>query len=283
MNNTFFRILFCVSFILSSSCGKGRGLSSNVGILHLPFGKGDVKQPRRPHLSYSSESEEVPCRPQQPDLQDIRDYNNDFSVISKIFQEKQRSEQNSEGNQRAGQDSEGNQRAGQDSEGNQRSGKNQPVYVSVKGGWIKLGFYISNNNKGEGGKPIILKIDRLEIHGRGNCEQEGQPPCSFNKTISSGYCGLSFLYLVSSKDAVIYQPLSPNPLWNLSIYVGDIPVIDSSKLPERENRLPGGATLILPQYQIQVLFIGEFLLEDGQTLEPFRKRIGFSTGPRQAF
>ena len=133
------------------------------------------------------------------------------------------------------------------------------------------------------GKNFTLKVDRLEIHGNGNCEQEGQPPCVFHKTIPSGYCGLPFLYLVAPGQSVKYEPLSDNPLWNLSIYVDDIPIIDASKLPERQNKLPGGATLILPQYKIEVLFIGEFLLQDGQFIQPFRKRIRFTTTRRQAF
>ena len=236
-------------------------MAANVWIVPLPYGKGDVRQPNRPYLSYSLEAEEVPCRPQRPDLRDIQNIKG-LRVISKLLQARQGIEQNQSENQ-----------------GTRRS---EPVNVSVQGGWIKLGFFIDNKNTGPG-RNFTLKIDRLEIYGNGNCEQEGQPPCPYRKTIPTGYCGLPFLYLVRPGTSIEYQTLSPNPLWNLSIYVDNIPVIDASQLPQRQNRLPGGATLILPQYKMEVLFIGEFLLEDGQTFRPFRKRVNFTTNSRQAF
>ena len=263
MSDTLFRILFFISFVFVSSCDGlgGGGLSSNVVVHYLPYGKGDVIQPKRnPRLAYSPEGEEVPCRPEHPDLEDIRDVE-DLKVISKLL---------------LGDEEE------TDPEGNQREGRDEPVNVSVSGGWIKLGFLISNNNSGVG-KNYTLKIDRLEFHGNGNCEREGQPPCVFHRTISSGYCELPFLYLVPPGASVHYIPLDNNPLENLTIYVDNIPIIDASTLPERDNKLPGGATLILPQYKVEVLLIGDFLLEDGKAIEPFRKRIRFTTTRRQAF
>ncbi|MCY4512400.1 MAG: hypothetical protein OXB86_01780 [Bdellovibrionales bacterium] len=277
MSNTLFRVLFFASFIFIGSCTKGKGgitparegnckktgsLESNVDILVLPWGKDDALRPRAPRLSYSPEGEELSCRPNQPDLRDIEGVEG-LKVISKLLLEKEEQEQ--EENQ----------------EGNQRAGRDEPVNVTVQGGWIKLAFFINNANTGVD-KNYILRIDRLEIHGNGNCEREGQPPCVFHRTISSG-CGLPFLYLLPPCSSVNYKPLESDPLQNMTVYVDNIPVIDASVLPERENRLPGGATLILPKYEITVLFIGGFLLETGQTIKPFRKRIRFNSTRRQAF
>ena len=265
---------FFVSFIFIGSCSFGGGASNffgkeckktgslegNVAILILPYGKGSVLQPRKPRLAYSPEGEEVPCRPERPDLEDIRDVEA-LKVIAKLL---------------LGDEEE------IDSEGNQREGRDEPVNVSVSGGWIKLGLLISNNNTGPS-RNHTLRINRIEIHGNGNCEQEGQPSCVFHRTITSGYCELPFLYLVPPCSSVEYRPLDNDPLHNLSLYVDNIPIIDASTLPERENKLPGGVTLILPRYKVEVLLIGDFLLADGTAIQPFRKRIRFTTTRRQAF
>ena len=258
-----------VSFIFIGSCSFGGGsrekcketgsLEGNVTILVLPYGKGSVLQPRRPRLAYSPEGEEVSCRPERPDLENIQNINN-LEIISKLL---------------LGDEEE-------DPEGNQRAGRNEPVNVSVQGGWIQLGFLVSNSNTGVD-RNYILRISRIEIHGNGNCEQEGQPPCVFHHTVTSGYCELPFIYLVPPCSSVEYNPLDSDPLKNLTIYVSNIPVLDTSILPARENKLPGGATLVLPRYKIEALFIGDFLLRDGTAVQPFRKRIRFTTTRRQSF
>ena len=255
-----FQVCIFIPLLCMASCtlGKGGVLSANVNIIVLPYGKGSVLQPRVPRLAYSAESEDLACRPEQPNLQNIRDIAQ-LKVISKLL---------------LGDEEEGD-------EENQQEGRDEPVNVSVQGGWIKLGFLVSNNNSGEG-QAYVLRVDRLEFHGNGNCEQYGQPPCVFHQTITD-YCDLPFVYLVTPGEAAHYKPVDVNPLENLTIYVDQIPVIDAATLPARDNKLPGGATLILPQYTVEVLFVGEFLLEDGTALQPFRKRISFTTNRSQSF
>ena len=261
-----FRFVFLA---LSFSCFPGggiggRGLSRNVLVIPLPYGRGDVIQPRRPRVTYSLQEETVPCRREYPNLRSIRD-KTDLDVIANILLEDLIQEEEARDPQ-------------------QRAERREPVNVSVSGGWIKMGLLIDNKNTGVG-RNYTLLVERLEYSADGQCEKEGLPPCKTHDTITSGYCVLPFLYLVPSGKRVDYKPLSNDPLHNLTIYLDGLKVVDRTRLEEREGEdpLPGGVSLILPKYKITMTLMGSFLLEDGTTVEPFLKTIRFQTSARRAY
>ena len=264
MNDISFRIIFIILLIFTGSCyfgDSGGGLSGRVIVYILPYGEGDVIQTQKPRLNYSPQEEEVPCRKEQPNIRSIREIE-DLEVIAKLLL--------------------GDSEEDEDQDGNQRQNSDEPVEVTVNGGWIQLGLLIDNKNSGVG-RNYTLVIDQLQFHWDGNCEREGQGECKGSDTISSGYCDLPFLYLVPSGLKVDYKPLSDNPLHNLVLYVDGFEVLDSSSVSAEDNELPGGAFRIYPQYKVELTLTGRFLLEDGKTIEPFIKRVRFSTTSRRAY
>ena len=265
MNNEILFLKFLLVLLVFSISCSGRGsLSSNVLVLPLPYGKGDVIQPGRPRLTYSLQQETVPCRREYPNLRSIRD-KEDLDVIADLLLEDLIQEE-----------------AATDPQ--QRAARREPVNVPVSGGWIKLGLLIDNKNAGPG-RNYTLLVERLEYSADGQCEREGLEPCKSYGTIASGYCILPFLYLVPSAKRVDYKPLSNDPLHNMTIYLDNLPVIDRTRPQDGEGKdpLPGGASLILPQYKITMVLTGSFLLGDGTVIEPFLKRIRFRTSARRAY
>lgn len=258
-------IFFIFLIFTTGSCylgGAGGGLASGVRVIIFPYGKGNVVQPRSPRLNYSPEGKQVPCRKQRPNLRLIRGIDQ-LEVVAELLL--------------------GNPEEGEGQEGNQRQNSDEPVNVGVEGGWIQFGLSIQNPNLGVG-KNYPLVINRLEFYWNGNCRREGlAEDCVGSHTISSGYCGLPFIYLVPSGQQVDYKPLSENPLHNLVLYVPGFQILDSSALSKENNRLPGGASLIFPQYRVELILVGNFLLEDGTEIEPFVKRTEFYTTSRRAY
>ena len=177
----------------------------------------------------------------------------------------------------------GDPEEGEDQGGNQRQNSDEPIDIGVEGGWIQLGLHLKNPNLGVG-KNYPLVINRLEFYWNANCRREGlTEDCVGSHTISSDYCGLPWIYLVPSGTQVDYKPLSENPLHNLVLYVPGFEILDSSSLSEQDNRLPGGASLIFPQYRVELILVGHFLLKDGTEIEPFVKRTYFYTTPRRTY
>ena len=256
--------VFLICSLGSVSCyrGAGAGLTANVGVFVSPFSVGDSLQSTRPRIAYNSGgAREAPCRKTEPNLRSIRNVK-DLEAISELYGLKEEESSSSDS-------------AVSSAENN----RDEPVMVSVDGAWIELGLVIANNNKGVS-KNYILAIDRLEFDFTNtDCPQDTSTECSYQATVSGGYCGLPFLYLVSPGSKVDYKKFSDNPLENLVLYVDGIPVTDRTANPEGES----GSALIIPKYKVRLTLLGNFYLKDGTNVEPFIKTIGFSTSAQRKY
>lgn len=140
----------------------------------------------------------------------------------------------------------------------------EPVSTPVSGAWMQFGLVLGNPVAKEGNYTLV--IDRLAVVAQGKYKEM---VFNYSKTLSAGYCGAPFLYVVTPGNVVEYQPFSENSLENLTLYLDNIPVDDKI---ERNQPVK-----IVPAYNMELTFMGWFVSEDGTKVRPFFKRQYIST------
>ncbi|MCY4512963.1 MAG: hypothetical protein OXB86_04675 [Bdellovibrionales bacterium] len=141
----------------------------------------------------------------------------------------------------------------------------ESVFTPVSGAWMQFGLTVGNTLAKEGNYTLV--IDRLNVIAQGKHEEK---VFNYSKTLSAGYCGAPFLYIVTAGNVVEYQPFSENSLENLTLYLDNIPV--EEKVEKNQS------VKIMPAYsKMEVTFMGWFVSEDGTKVEPFLKKKYIST------
>ena len=123
-----------------------------------------------------------------------------------------------------------------------------PLTLTVSENWMKVNLTVVNHN--EDGSHLV--IDHITFRAQGSYKEQ---VLNHVRTLGPDYCGLPFLYLVSSSTFLQYKPQSTNPLQNLTLIVDGFPVIEDDH-----------------EYEIALIAMGRFVSEDGKTQKPFFKQ-----------
>ena len=300
-----FKLVSLCLFLLITSCrfsgtqNHGEGLySSRVQVVVAPFGEQDVLRPARPILFFTGDktSNQI-CRPQLPDYQNIRESlvasGIGRGVLPEIYNLDEQEDTTTETE-------------------TETARRNEAVYETVSGGYLKFGLFIGNFNTGVG-KNASLVVDSIVYNARARYKNQ---VFSVSNTVSEGYCNSPILYFVPPGKRVDYRPKSKNPLENLTIYLTGFEVVDNTLKPSRaleiKNSIVGSLSnraddsssasslsldssgdssnsdeyldfgepiLVIPDYTVELVLRGYFILADGTRLTEFVKRVSFRTQP----
>ena len=256
------RILTLFFFLLMSSCifggSSGGALSANVDIIVAPYGAKDTRFAGNP-IIFLSPGQKI-CR-----FYPYRAYTaraelkasglkEDFLDI--LF--------------------------GTTEEREEPIGSGEAVRVNVSENWLEFGLFIQNKNKGENAYHLLVRT--LSFIATARCGEEEFEHSG--EITAADYClseseeNPPFLYFIPSGKAVRYRSVSKNSFENLRIYLSGFPIVDRSGEVSTSISNPSckpNQIRAIPDYNVELVLIGEFISNTGNTVGEFIKRTSFFT------
>ena len=181
----------------------------------------------------------------------------------------------------------------------------EPVYLQVGDNWSKFGLFIQNLTN------YFLIIHTVKFEAEANCGSKlFYHSGEFHYT---NYCTgegntAPYLYIISGRNQVKYDPISSNSFNNLILFIDNFPILDrtgeaspslqntfkafgrgtagsmtntnNSVVATTERKCRPNELKVIPRYRVELTLVGYFAVPGREGLEQvdnFEKVVGFST------